>query len=150
MLSAKYVEVVLMTRARRIVPAWAGSAIMAAALNLAGCSSSSSPAAPAPVTLLDTTVTLAQGVTCNVGYVGAEFAGVAGKTVAISATGGANLTPLFILYSPDFATQLSGSSSIGPGAASLTFVLTQTGLHHLSVCDVNGTAGVLRLTVQQR
>ena len=123
--------------------------IVIAGLHLTGCGSTS-PSGPTPVVLLDTTVTLVQGVTCNVGYVGAEFTGVAGKTVAISATGGASLTPLFILYAPDFATQLAGSSSSGAGAASLTFALTQSGLHHLSVCDINGVAGALRVTVQQQ
>jgi hypothetical protein len=120
-----------------------------AVLHLTGCGSTS-PTGPTPVVLLDTTVTLAQGVPCNVGYVGAEFTGVAGKTVAISATGTASLMPLFILYAPDFATQLAGSSSTGAGAASLTFALTQSGLHHLSICDVNGAAGALRITVHQQ
>jgi hypothetical protein len=120
-----------------------------AGLLLTGCGSTS-PSRPTPVVLLDTTVTLVQGVTCNVGYVGAEFTGVAGKTVAISATGGASLTPLFILYAPDFATQLAGSSPGGAGAAALTFALTQSGLHHLSICDVNGVAGALRVTVHQQ
>jgi hypothetical protein len=31
-----------------------------------------------------------------------------------------------------------------------TLVLTQSGLHHLSVCDVNGVAGALRISVQQK
>jgi len=100
--------------------------------------------------LLDTTVTLMQGVTCNIGYAGAQFNGATGKTIAISATGAGSLTPLFILYAPDFATQLAGSSPSGAGAASLTFVLTQSGLHHLSICDVNGVAGALRIIVQQK
>ena len=134
---------------RRFAPASMCVLIAIAAFHLTGCGSSA-PAEPTPLTLLDTTVTLLQGVTCNVGYVGAEFTGVAGKTVAIAATGAANLTPLFILYAPDFATQLSGSSPSGPGAASLTFALTQSGLHHLSVCDMNGVAGTLRVTVQQK
>ena len=123
--------------------------MMIAGLPLTGCGSTS-PTQPTSVVLLDTTLTLVQGVTCNVGYVGAEFTGVAGKTVAISATGGASLTPLFILYAPDFATQLAGSLSSGAGAASLTFALTQSGLHHLSVCDVKGVAGALRVTVRQQ
>jgi hypothetical protein len=134
---------------RRLTPASVSVAIVIAALYLTGCGSAS-PTEPTPVVLLDTTVALIQGVTCNIGYVGAEFAGVAGKTVAISATGAANLTPLFILYAPDFATQLSGSSSSGAGAASLTFAVTQSGLHHLSICDVNGVAGTLRVNVQQK
>jgi hypothetical protein len=54
--------------------------IVIAGLPLTGCGSAS-PAGPTPVTLLDTTVTLMQGVTCNIGYVGAEFAGEAGKAV---------------------------------------------------------------------
>jgi hypothetical protein len=127
--------------------AWLTMAI--AALHLTACGSSA-PTQPTPVLLLETTVSLAPGVRCNVGYVGAEFTGVSGKTVAITATGGASLTPLFILYAPDFATQLAGSSPSGAGAASLTFALTQSGVHHLSICDVNGVGGVLRVTVQQR
>jgi len=125
--------------------------VIAAGLPLAGCGSSSPTAPPpAPVVLLDTTVPLTDGVNCTVGYVGAEFTGTAGTTVAISATGAANLTPLFILYAPDFATQLATSSARGAGAASLTYALTQAGLHHLSICDVNGVAGTLRVTVQQQ
>jgi hypothetical protein len=135
--------------ARKVAPACACLLMAIAGLDLTGCGSAS-PTGPTPVVLLDTTVTLVQGVTCNLGYVGAEFTGAAGKTVAISATGSASLTPLFILYAPDFATQLAGSSSRGAGSASLTFTLTQSGLHHLSVCDVNGVAGALRVTVQQQ
>jgi hypothetical protein len=134
---------------RRFAPAWARVVMVIAGLYLAGCGGTS-PNGPTPVVLLDTTVTLAQGVNCNVGYVGAEFAGAAGKTVAISATGAPNLTPLFLLYAPDFATQLGGSSPGGPGSAALTFTLTQSGLHHLSICDVNGIAGMLRVTVKQQ
>ena len=124
-------------------------AILAVGLLLTGCGSSP-PAGPTPVVLLDTTVPLTEGVNCTVGYVGAEFTGAAGTTVAISATGAANLTPLFILYAPDFATQLGVSSPSGAGAASLTFPLTQSGVHHLSICEVNGVAGTLRIKVQQQ
>ena len=87
---------------------------------------------------------------CNTGYVGAEFTGMSGRTVAISTTGATSLTPLFILYAPDFATQLATSSPSGAGASSLTFALTQSGLHHLSICDANGVGGALRVTVQQQ
>lgn len=134
---------------RRFAPACACLAMVIAGLHLTGCGSTP-PAGPTPVVLLDTNLTMVQGITCNIGYAGAEFTGVIGKTVTISATGPASLTPLFILYAPDFATQLAGSSSSGAGAASLTFALTQSGLHHLSVCDVNGVAGLLRVIVQQR
>jgi hypothetical protein len=128
---------------------YAGLAMVAAALYLAGCGSTT-PNGPTPFVLLDTTVTLAQGVPCNVGYVGAEFTGMSGRSVAISATGAPSLTPLFILYAPDFATQLAGSSSSGAGAASVTVALTQSGLHHLSICDLKGVAGTLRVVVQQQ
>lgn len=127
--------------------------MVTAGLPLAGCGSTSPsfPTEPTPtVVLLDTTVTVAEGVNCSVGYVGAEFTGTSGTTVAISATGVPSLTPLFILYAPDFATQLAVSSPRGAGVASLTFALTQSGLHHLSICDVNGAAGTLRITVQQQ
>jgi hypothetical protein len=133
---------------RRFASTCAGL-IMIAGLYLTGCGSKSPTAPTPPVVLLDTTVTLMQGVTCNVGYVGAEFTGVAGKSVVISATGAGSLTPLFILYAPDYASQLGVSASSGAGAASLTFALTQSGLHHLSICDVNGVGGALRITVQQ-
>jgi hypothetical protein len=135
---------------RRFAPACAGVVMAIAGFHLVGCGSSTSPIGPTPVVLLDTTVPLVQGVTCNTGYVGTEFTGVAGKTVAISAAGAANLTPLFTLYAPDFATQLAGSSSSGAGAASLTFALTQSGLHHVSICDLNGAGGTLRVTVKQQ
>jgi hypothetical protein len=126
-------------------------ALAVAGLHLTGCGSSTPTApAPAPVVLLDTMVTLAAGVNCNVGYAGAEFPGTSGTTVAISATGVSTQTPLFILYAPDFATQLGSSSPRGAGAASLTFTLTQTGVHHLAICDVNGAAGTLRIIVQQQ
>jgi hypothetical protein len=102
------------------------------------------------VVLLDTTVPLAQDVTCNVGYAGAEFTATAGRLVTISVSGSVNLTPLFILYAPAFATQLGVSSPAGPGAASFAFIPAQTGLHHLSICDVNGVAGTLKVGVNQR
>jgi len=126
----------------------AGLALMIAGLAVAGCGSTP-PMAPTPVMLLDTLVTVADGVNCTVGYVGAEFSAAPGANVTISATGATNLMPVFILYAPDFATQLAVSSSSGAGAASLTTSLTRAGLHHLSICDVNGTAGTLRITVRQ-
>jgi hypothetical protein len=133
---------------RRIALVCAQLVMVIGGFYLTACGAS--PSGPTPVVLLDTTMTLAQGVTCNIGYVGTEFTGVAGRTVVISATGAASLTPLLILYAPDFATQLAGSSSSGAGSASLTFALTQSGLHHLSVCDLNGAAGTLRVTVTQQ
>ena len=137
----------VMLPSRRIAPACARLVMVIAGLYLTTCGGS--PNGPTPVVLLDTTVTLAQGVNCNAGYVGAEFTGMVGRTVRISATGAASLTPFFILYAPDFAVQLAASSPTGAGAASLIFSLAQSGLHHLSICDVNGVAGPLRITVTQ-
>ena len=120
-----------------------------AIVNLTACGSAS-PAGPTPVVLLDTTVTLTSGENCTGGYAGAEFTGTAGTTVTISATGGATLAPLVVLYAPGFTTQLGVSSSSRAGTASLTSAITQSGVHHLSVCNVNGVAGTLRITVQQQ
>jgi hypothetical protein len=131
-------------------PVCACLVVLMAGFHLAGCGSAATPAGPTPVVLLDTSVTLVAGVNCSVGYAGAEFTGASGTTVAISATGAASLTPLFIVYAPDFATQLATSLPSGAGAASRTLTLTQSGLHHLSVCDVNGLAGTLRITVTQQ
>ena len=137
---------------RRFASACACAALLFGGLYLAGCGSSgSSPSITStPVTLLDTNVTLLAGVTCNTGNQAVDFPGTAGKTVAISATGAATLTPHFTLYAPDFATQLAGSVSGGVGTASLTFALTQTGVHHISLCDSNGVAGTLHVTVTQQ
>jgi hypothetical protein len=110
----------------------------------------SSPAAPTEITLLNTTLTMTQGVTCENGGVSADFMGTAGTTVVISGSGTAAQTPRFTLYAPDFATQLGGSSSSGAGAASLTIGLAQTGVHHVTFCDVNGVGGTLRAMVKQQ
>jgi hypothetical protein len=133
---------------RRFAPACAQLAMVIAGLYLTTCGGSS-PNGPTPVVLLDTTVTLAQGVNCNTGYAGAEFTGTAGRTVKISATGAASLTPFFVLYAPDFAVQLAASSPSGAGAASVIVALAQSGVHHLSICDVNGVAGTLKVSVTQ-
>jgi len=123
--------------------------MVVAVLVLAGCGGPISPDEHLEVVLLDTSVNLVEGVTCYVGYVGADFGGVIGRTVVISVAGAPNLTPLFTLYAPDFATLLGVSSSSAAGTASLTFTLTQTGLHHLSICDVNGIPGPLKVNVKQ-
>jgi hypothetical protein len=134
---------------RRSVSFPSGAAFLLAALSLAGCGGSETSPTPQPTVLLDATVNFVQGVTCNTGGVSVDFGGTAGRSVAIAATGSASLTPRFTLYAPDFATQLGGSTSTGAGAASLTFALTQTGVHHVTLCDVNGTAGPVRVVVTQ-
>lgn len=137
----------------RFAAACACAGLIFGGLSVAGCGGSntapSTPAASTSVVLLDTSVTLLAGVTCVTGNKSVDFTGTAGKTVAISATGAANMTPHFTLYAPDFATQLAASTSTA-GAASLTFALTLTGVHHLSLCDNNGVAGTLRVTVTQQ
>jgi hypothetical protein len=124
-----------------------------AAILLAACLTScgsDSPTTPQGTVLLDTNLNLVAGVTCNTGGVSADFNGTAGRTVIITATGASSLTPRFTLYAPDFATQLGGSSSTGAGAASLTFALTQAGVHHVTACDLNGVGGTLRVVVTQQ
>jgi len=123
-------------------------AVILLASGLTSCGSTTSPT-PQGTVLLDTTVAVVQGVTCNTGGVSTDFTGTAGRTVIITATGATSLTPRFTLYAPDFATQLGGSASTGAGAASLTFALTQTGVHHVTLCDVNGVGGTLRVVVTQ-
>jgi hypothetical protein len=142
-------DVPVTPRSRRFPPACAGVVMVIAALFLAGCGGPISPDEHLEVVLLDTSVNLVEGVTCLVGYVGADFGGVIGRTVAISVAGAPNLTPIFTLYAPDFATLLGVSSSSSAGTASLTFTLIQTGLHHLSICDVNGIPGALKVNVKQ-
>ena len=127
------------------------AAFLLLALSLTGCGGTSTTPTPSQGTvLLDTSLTFVQGVTCNTGGVSASFAGTSGRTVTIAATGAATLTPQFTLYAPDFATQLRASSAAGAGAASLTFALTQTGTHHVTLCDVNGVAGAIRVVVTQQ
>jgi hypothetical protein len=142
-------DVPVTLRFRRFPPACAGVVTVIAVLFLAGCGGPISPDEHMEVVLLDTSVNLVEGVTCLVGYVGADFGGVIGRTVVISVAGAPNLTPIFTLYAPDFATLLGVSSSTAAGTASLSFTLTQTGLHHLSICDVKGTPGPLKVNVKQ-
>jgi hypothetical protein len=139
-----------MTPAVRFASVFVCAGLALSALSLTGCgSSSTAPAASTSVVLLDTSVSLLAGVTCNTGNVAVDFTGTAGKSVAIAATGAATLNPHFTLYAPDFATQLAGSTS-SAGAASLTYAITLNGVHHLSLCDANGVAGALHVTVTQQ
>lgn len=105
---------------------------------------------PGPNVLLSTNIILEGGVTCATGGVSKDFTGTAGKTVVITASGASALTPQITLYAPDFETQLAGSASTGAGRAALTKALTETGTHHLSVCDANGVAGNLTVVVTQQ
>jgi hypothetical protein len=89
------------------------------------------------------------GVTCATGGVSRDFSGTAGKTVVITASGTSSMAPQITLYAPDFETQLAGSASTGAGRAALTKALTETGTHHLSLCDANGVAGLVNVVVTQ-
>jgi hypothetical protein len=100
--------------------------------------------------LLNTNLIMEAGVTCATGGVSRDFTGTAGKTVVIVASGGATMTPQITLYAPDFSTQLAGSASTGAGRAALTKALTETGTHHISVCDANGVAGSVNVSVTQQ
>jgi len=141
----------MMRTFHRFASAGACAGLLFSALYLAGCgSSSTAPVTSTQVVLLDTSVTLLAGVTCSTGNMAVDFTGTSGKTVLISATGAATLTPQFTLYAPDFATQLAGATSSTAGSASLTFTLTQSGVHHISLCDTKGVAGTLRVTVTQQ
>lgn len=128
----------------RIVP------ISAVVLSVVLASCGSSPSAPSDVTLLDTTLTLTQGVTCQTGGFSTDFMGTAGKTVVIAGAGTAAQTPRFTAYAPDFTRELGGSSPAGPGAAALTLTLTETGVYHATFCDINGVGGTIRVTVKQQ
>ena len=121
-------------------------AVTLAALCLTSCGGSESTA-PVTVTVLDVTVPLVQGVTCDQGGVGIEFTGEAGKTVTILATGASNQTPRFYLYNPSYGTLLGASSAYGANRARLIFALTESGVHHLTVCEANGVGGSVRVTV---
>ena len=119
------------------------------ALSLAACGAES-PTSPTETVLLNTSLNVVAGVTCATGGVSTSFTGTSGKSTTITASGAANLTPRFTLYAPDFATQLGGSTSSGAGSATLTHTLTQSGTHHVTVCDVAGVAGTLTVRVVQR
>ena len=125
--------------------AWMGASAFAG-LAVAGCSSSS---APATVTVLDVTLTFVQGETCNTGGIATEFTAQSGVTVTILASAASNLTPLFVLYGPDYATQVGASQAYGAGRARLVQVLSQSGAQHVSLCEQNGRAGSVRVTVTE-
>lgn len=127
----------------------ASAAALALNLFLGGCGSST-PTSPSETVLLNASLNFVAGVTCVTGGVSVDFAGTAGKSVTITATGASTLTPRFTLYAPDFTTQLGGSAASGAGSASLTFTLIQTGTHHVSACELNGVAGAFTLKVTQR
>ena len=121
-----------------------------AQLSLTGCGSTDMPTSPTDTVLLSTSVNFVAGVTCATGGANVEFPGTAGKTVVITASATAALTPRFTLYAPNFTTQLGGSVSTGAGTSSLTTTLTASGTHYVTLCDVNGIAGAVAVKVTQK
>jgi hypothetical protein len=116
----------------------------------AGCGGSSTkPSTVTLSTLLDTTVTLRSGVKCDIGTEARDFNGTSGKPTTITATGVAGMNLALILYFPDYARQAGSAAGNAQGLAILTMTLTETGAYHINLCDVNGVAGNVRLTVTQ-
>ena len=123
---------------------------LALALSVFGCGDSSGPDDEGgAVTILDVTVTIDQGIDCNEGGVSQQFNGVAGASVTITATAASNMKPGFILYDIAYNEQLAASTAAGAGKATLTFTLTETGAHNLSICEDNGIGGPIRIIVKQ-
>jgi hypothetical protein len=127
----------------------------AAAMGLMiGCGGAS-PTAPTATTtpapqarvLLDVFVDVPGPEGCNLSSIPQEFTGQAGRTVTIDVTGPPAMAPAIIVYAPDFATQLRGTTSSRPGAQTMTITLAQDGPHHVDVCDVNSVGGSIRLRV---
>ena len=123
------------------------SGAVLAVLSVIACGSPNGPT-PQPTTLLSTTLALPAGANCNTGGNSATFSPTNGKTITIIAQGSGAVNPAITLYAPDFATQLGGAIGTG-GRATLTFPITQTGNHHISVCDQTGTGGNVTVTITQ-
>lgn len=136
-----------MTSPRRV---HAFAVAVAAATLFAACGDDDESTGPDPDVLLSVNLIMEGGVTCATGGVSRDFNGTAGKTVVITATGGSTMTPQITLYAPDFETQLAGSAATAAGRAALTKALTETGTHHISVCDANGVAGNVAVVVTEQ
>jgi len=87
---------------------------------------------------------------CNIGSTPEEFAGEAGAMVTLEVTGPATMNPSIVVYGPDWATQLTGPVTSGPGTQTLTTTPAQNGPHHVGVCAVNSVGGATRLRVTTR
>lgn len=126
--------------------------MVVALVGLTGCGGGSSPSAPSSAvvtTLVDTSVTLPVGATCQTSGQSLDFSSESGKTIAITVTGSAGTNLVIILYAPDFATQLA-TGGLNGTTGTLSFTLFETGTHHLTVCDANGVGGAVRVNVTTR
>ena len=123
-----------------------------------GCGgTSTTPTAPTTTTpaaqvrvLLDITVDVPGGDGCNVSSTPQEFTGQAGTAVTIEVTGPSGMTPAIIVYAPDYATQLTGTTASGPGTQTLTTTPTENGPHRVGVCATNSVGGSIRIRVTTR
>lgn len=119
--------------------------VLAAATLIGACGDDDDSTGPTINKVLDATVILEGGVTCDNGGANKDFTGTAGKTVAITASGSSTMRPAMTLYAPDFETNVGSSTPTSAGKAALNQALTQSGTYHLVICDVNGTAGSVRV-----
>lgn len=124
-------------------------AALLAAIAVAGCSDSTEPEddTDPTVVLRDVTLAFTAGISCDVGGVSTSFTAAAGTTVTILAAGASNLTPLFVLYAPDFSTQIGSSEANGAGRARLIITLAASGEHHVTLCEANARGGSVKVTV---
>lgn len=133
----------------RLTPSKSVLMVFLLAFTAASCNSDTTAPEDDTVMLLDTTLAFSQGVTCDTGGVNTAFTAAAGTTVTILAQAATNLNPAFVLYAPDFSTQLGASAASGAGRARLVIQLTQAGQHHVTLCEVSGAAGSVRVTVSR-
>jgi hypothetical protein len=142
------------------VPSLAIKTVFAAAFGLMiGCGGATTPTGPTTTTpptpqvrvLLDVSgvdVPGPQG--CNVSSTPQEFTGQAGTTVTIEVTGPSAMTPSITVYAPDFATQLTGTTTSGPGMQTMTTTTTENGPYRVNVCASNSVGGSVRIRVTTR
>jgi hypothetical protein len=121
---------------------------LAFALPLVACGDDDDGTDPNLNVVLNSTVIFSGATTsCATGGVSRDFTSQSGKTVAVTVSGPSALTPQFVLYAPDFETQIAASASTGAGRAALNHTLTETGVHHLTFCDANGASGSINVVV---
>jgi hypothetical protein len=145
------------------VPSLAIKTVFAAAFGLMiGCGgggdTSATPTGPTTTTpptpqvrvLLDVSVDVPGVQGCNVSSNPQEFTGQAGTTVTIEVTGSSAMTPSITVYAPDFATQLMGTTTSGPGMQTMTTTPTENGPHRVNVCASNSVGGSVRIRVTTR
>jgi hypothetical protein len=124
---------------------------------LIGCGGSgpSTPTGPTVTTppsqvrvLLDVRrVDVPGGQGCNISSNPQEFMGRAGTMVTIEVNGPLAMTPSITVYAPDFATQLRGTLTSGPGIQTMVTTTTENGPYRVNVCATNSVGGPVRIRV---